>query len=115
MRLSVAREAMDRAVGIRSIFNPDKGFDPAQLNGDARKLFDDTKARMDATPTIYPKTFIGMVPEGAARDTEDRFLGHAAPVPGWMQVEIPRGAVRGVRAMYPESRPPFRRGRSMCS
>ncbi len=105
---AVAREAMDRAVGIRSIFNPEKGFDPSRLSGEARRLFDETKARMDATPTVFPRTYVGQIPEGAARETEDRFLGHPSPVPGWMQAEIPNALYEAVRALYPESRPPFR-------
>ena len=35
---AVAREAMDRAIGIRNIFNPEAGFDPATLPADARAL-----------------------------------------------------------------------------
>jgi hypothetical protein len=41
---AVAREAMDRAVGIRNIFNPEGGFDPSRLPADARALFDQVKA-----------------------------------------------------------------------
>ena len=37
---ATAREVMDRAVGIRNIFNADKGFDPATLPDDARALYD---------------------------------------------------------------------------
>lgn len=33
---AVAREAMDRAVGIRNIFDPARGFDPSRLPDDAR-------------------------------------------------------------------------------
>ena len=36
---AVAREAMDRAVGIRNIFNPEHGFDPSRLPDDARALY----------------------------------------------------------------------------
>lgn len=41
---AIAREAMDRSVGIRNIFNPIHEFDSSQLPADARKLFDETKA-----------------------------------------------------------------------
>ncbi|MEO1130124.1 MAG: hypothetical protein AAFX05_10530, partial [Planctomycetota bacterium] len=44
--LAVAREAMDRNVGIRNIFNPlhaDR-FDPSRLSDSARRLYDETKA-----------------------------------------------------------------------
>ena len=45
---AIAREAMDRAVGIRNIFNPIHEFDPSLLSDDARKLFDETKAEIDS-------------------------------------------------------------------
>ena len=35
--LAVARQTMDRAVGIRSIFNPEHGFDPSVLPDDVRQ------------------------------------------------------------------------------
>ena len=90
---AVAREAMDRAVGIRSIFNPEAGFDPSALAGEARELFDRTKATIDATP--------------AAEPVED-LLGSAAPVPAWQFVDIPPALYEAVRALHPRSRPPFR-------
>ena len=37
---AVAREAMDRAVGIRNIFNPHEKFDPSRLPDAARALYD---------------------------------------------------------------------------
>ena len=48
--LAVARQVMDRAVGIRSIFNPDLEFDSAQLPEAVRGLYDDTAQRMATTP-----------------------------------------------------------------
>ena len=71
---AVAREAMDRSVGIRNIFNPDLGFDPSQLDDAARALFDTTKAEIDAT-------------EPRAPDKE--LLGCVDPTPSWQFVEIP--------------------------
>lgn len=100
----VAREVMDRAVGIRSIFNPDRQFDPSKLDGEARRLYDETKAAMDGVPTIYPRTYVGAMPEGGVRDEGDQFLGHSAPVPGWMQVEIPPALYAAVRVLYPDVR-----------
>ncbi|MCE9620106.1 MAG: preprotein translocase subunit SecA [Planctomycetes bacterium] len=91
--LATAREAMDRAVGIRNIFNPATGFDPACLPAEARKLFDETKAVMDATP---------------AAKAEGDFLGGNEPVPSWLFVEIPVPLYDAVREIYPQSRPPFR-------
>ncbi|MBX3368422.1 MAG: preprotein translocase subunit SecA [Phycisphaeraceae bacterium] len=105
---AIAREVMDRSVGIRSIFNPDRQFDASRLNADARAMYDETRAAMEATPIIYPRTYVGALPEGTARETEDRFLGHSSPVPGWMQVEIPPKLYDAVRELIPESRPPFR-------
>ncbi|MCC7406708.1 MAG: hypothetical protein IT442_01465, partial [Phycisphaeraceae bacterium] len=87
--LAIAREAMDRAVGIRNVFNPEFAFDASRLPGEAREAYARTKARMDAT-------------EAAA------VPGGAEPIAGWMQVEIPIEVYEGVRALYPESRPPFR-------
>jgi len=92
---AVAREAMDRAVGIRNIFNPAHAekFDPSRLPAEARALYDETAARIAA---CEPKP-----PEG-------EFLGCTEAQPGWMQVEIPPALYEAVRALYPESRPPFR-------
>ncbi len=52
---AVAREAMDRAVGIRNIFNPDAGFDPNSLPEDARRLYDEVKAEIDRTDPMPPE------------------------------------------------------------
>jgi preprotein translocase subunit SecA len=90
---AVAREAMDRSVGIRNIFNPQHQFDPSALPGPMRELYAKVKAEVDARPPAPP---IG------------EFLGCAAPVPGWMQVDIPVELYEAVREVYPESRPPFR-------
>jgi len=90
---AVAREAMDRGVGIRNIFNPEAGFDPSVLPADARVLYEETKALMDACPPIEP---------------EGRFLGELAPIPGWRQLPIPNALYEAVREVYSESRPPFR-------
>lgn len=90
---AVAREAMDRAVGIRNIFNPEHGFDPARLPDDARRLYDETKAIMDATEAAPP---------------EGDLLGNEEAVPSWMFVDIPNRIYEAVRELHPESRPPFR-------
>ena len=90
---AVAREAMDRAVGIRNIFNPESGFDPDTLPEDARKLFEETKAVMDATEAAPP---------------EGEFLGSEEAVPSWLFVDIPNPLYEAVRALHPRSRPPFR-------
>ncbi len=94
---AVAREAMDRGVGIRNIFNPDlpaeQRFDPATLPAEARRLYDETKAIMDAT-----------VPRDPAGD----LLGGHAPIPAWQFVDIPPALYEAVRVLFPQSRPPFR-------
>jgi len=89
----LAREAMDRAVGIRNIFNPDAGFDPEWLPEAARALYHETKAKMDAAEPAEPT---------------GEWLGFTEPQPGWAQVDIPVELYGAVRELYPESRPPFR-------
>ena len=91
--LACAREAMDRGVGIRNIFNPHHSFDPAALPPEARALYDETKAAIDACPPAPP---VG------------EWAGWAEEIPGWMQVDIPNALYEAVRVLYPESRPPFR-------
>ena len=80
---AIIREAMDRNIGIRTIFATDLGefqakFDPGLLDAPARKLYDDVQAQIAATGVSYLK----------------------APVP----LEL----YQAVRKVYPESRPPFR-------
>ena len=94
---AAAREAMDRAVGIRNVFNPDlpedQRFDPSRLPAEARALYEETAARIAATPPADPT--------GA-------FRGCSAPVPSWQFVDIDPRLYQAVRELYPESRPPFR-------
>lgn len=92
---AVAREAMDRNVGIRNIFNPRhrEEFDVSRLEPEARSLYEETLQTMDAAPDSAP---IGAD------------LGCAEPVPGWRRFDIPTEVYDAVRALYPESRPPFR-------
>ena len=104
---AVAREAMDRAVGIRNIFNPASNadlnrdglvdsndrFDTSRLPAEARRLYDETLERIRATAP--------QPPEGA-------LAGCTAPVEGWQTVDIPNALYEAVRELHPESRPPFR-------
>ncbi|MHC4979619.1 MAG: DEAD/DEAH box helicase, partial [Planctomycetota bacterium] len=90
---AAAREAMDRNVGIRNIFNPDESFDPSLLPDDARALYEQVKAEIDGTEPAEPT--------GA-------FLGSTEPVPSWLFVDIPVRLYEAVRELYPESKPPFR-------
>jgi preprotein translocase subunit SecA len=88
-----AREAMDRAVGIRNIFNPKAGFDPSALSPQMRELYDRTKAELDARPPAEPT---------------GEWSGCSEPVPGWRQGDIPVELYAAIKELYPESRPPFR-------
>ncbi len=86
--MAVAREVMDRSVGIRNIFNPAHAFDRDQLPGDHRRVYDELKGKMESL------------------DCEPVTGGR--PAPGWMQVDIPVSLYEAVRAIYPQSKPPFR-------
>jgi preprotein translocase subunit SecA len=90
---AVAREAMDRSVGIRNIFNPDLDFDPSQLDDAARALFDTTKEEIDATEPRVP---------------DKELLGCVEPTPSWQFVDIPPDLYEAIRALYPKSKPPYR-------
>ncbi len=75
---AIMRESMDRHIGIRAIFNPDENFNPDQLDDAHLELYDSVQRRMIQT---------------------------GEP---WTKVPIPHGLYAAVRALYPESRPPFR-------
>jgi len=87
--LAVAREAMDRSVGIRNIFNPATPFDVTKLPDSARRLYDEVQTKIAATQPVEE-------------------MGHSEPVPAWQQVDIPVELYEAVKALYPKSRPPFR-------
>jgi len=90
---AVAREVMDRAVGIRNIFDPNLKFDPKVLSERAQKLYRDVKATMDETPDAEP-----------AGD----LMGNVEPVPAWKRLPIPNEIYAAVREAFPQSKPPFR-------
>jgi preprotein translocase subunit SecA len=90
---AVAREAMDRGVGIRNILNPKVTFDPSRLPPAMQAEYARVRAQAEAMPPAEPT---------------GEWMGCAEPVPGWMQVEIPVELYEAVRVLYPESRPPFR-------
>ena len=75
---AIIREAMDRHIGIRQIFNPDENFDPDKFDDETLALFDSVQRKM--------------LNEGQH----------------WLTVPIPLPIYAAVRKMYPESRPPFR-------
>jgi preprotein translocase subunit SecA len=114
--LATAREAMDRAVGIRGIFNPRFNFDASQLQPAMRDLYAQLKARAEAMPMLMPATLdysklknqADPVAAGGVMDEANEFLGCADLVPGWMRVEIPNELYEAIKSLYPESRPPFR-------
>jgi len=104
---AAAREAMDRGVGIRNIFNPARNadlnmdgvvdendrFDASLLPSSVRTLYEETVAAMRAAP---PRT-----PEGDLR-------GNEVMIEGWQYLDIPVEIYDAVREIFPESRPPFR-------
>ncbi len=92
---AVAREAMDRHVGIRNIFDPRLAdqFPLDQLSPDNRELYTKTRAAMDAAEPAPPT---------------DALTGNAEPLPGWRHMEIPLALYDAVRELFPESKPPFR-------
>jgi preprotein translocase subunit SecA len=92
---AVAREAMDRAVGIRNAFNPrfrDR-FPKDQLPANIRAIYDTLIAQMDATEPAPP---------------EGPYLGNTEPQPAWIWTDIPSEFYEAVRELFPESKPPFR-------
>ena len=90
---AIAREVMDRNVGIRNIFDPKHEFDASQLPDDARKLYDEVQALIEQTKPAEPT---------------GEFLGSPEPVPAWLFVDIPARLYEAVRALHPDSKPPFR-------
>lgn len=86
--MAVAREAMDRFVGIRSILDPANDFDPSQLSPEAAKLYDAAKAQVDAL--------------------EPQHVQGGMPAPARLQVDFPVELYKAVKELYPVSRPPFR-------
>ena len=90
---AIAREAMDRNVGIRNIFNPKHQFDASQLPDNARTLYDQVKAQIE---------------QAQPADPSGDYLGCREPVQPWQFVDIPPELYEAVRALYPDSKPPFR-------
>ena len=76
--LAIMRESMDRHIGIREIFNPERDFNPDRLDDANLERYDSVQRQMIATGLDFA------------------------------QVEIPRELYDAVRELYPRSRPPFR-------
>ena len=87
--LAVAREVMDRSIGIRNIFNSQHKFDPQQLPAEVRPHYEAVQEQIQATEPATER-------------------GCREPVPPWQQVQIPVLLYEAVRVLHPESRPPFR-------
>jgi len=92
---AVAREAMDRNVGMRNIFNPRFAplFEADKLPDALRQTYFRIKEQADAAPPLDP---VGPL------------LGNTEPVPAWLAIEIPNELYDAVREIYPLSKPPFR-------
>ncbi len=92
---AAAREAMDRSVGIRNAFNPKfrEQFAKDKLPADMRGVYERLMAEMDAAEPKPPTA---------------EFLGCTEAQPGWVWTEIPPEFYEAVRAVYPQSKPPFR-------
>jgi preprotein translocase subunit SecA len=75
---AIIRESMDRNIGIRSIFDPENNFDPDQLNDEMLEAYDSVQRTLISTGQ------------------------------SWQQVPIPPKIYDAIRALHPESRPPFR-------
>ncbi|HBS28751.1 MAG TPA: hypothetical protein DEB06_04715, partial [Phycisphaerales bacterium] len=86
---------MDRAVGLRNMFNPAlaERFPADRLPPEARALYDQTKASMAA---------------GETRAPEGDLQGNTEPQPAWVWMDIPVALYEAGRALFPQSRPPFR-------
>ncbi|MGP1310731.1 MAG: hypothetical protein ACTS27_11085, partial [Phycisphaerales bacterium] len=92
---AVAREAMDRNVGIRKIFSPQHAerFDASALPEQARAQYDEVRAQIASMENLPP---------------EGDLLGNEREIEPWEVVEIPPALYDAVRDIYPESKPPFR-------
>jgi preprotein translocase subunit SecA len=77
--LALIREAMDRNIGMRNIFNPEENFNP--------EVFKSNEAF------------------NSFADIEDMIIQQGMP---WQQAKIPNCIYDELRVLYPESRPPFR-------
>jgi preprotein translocase subunit SecA len=90
---AVAREAMDRSVGIRNVLNPDLAFDASALTEEARAMLEAARAQA------------ALLPDAQA---EGDLLGCVAPTPAWVTMDLPNALYEAVRAVLPMSKPPFR-------
>ena len=111
---AVAREAMDRAVGLRTMLDPSadlgllggmtlvsaggasapaRGLESSKLPEDARRMLEELRAEVAAKAALPP--------EGDLR-------GCRGEIPAWQVADIPTRLYEAVRELHPISRPPFR-------
>jgi len=111
---AVAREAMDRSVGIRNVLDPSIEL----VGGEAPTL---ESAGGPSAPTA--RLDLSKLPEGVRRTIETMrrdlaeqpdleptgdLRGCAGPVPAWQSVDLPVEVYDAIRELHPVSRPPFR-------
>ena len=87
--LAVAREVMDRAVGLRNTLDPARAFDPSVLPEGPRAELERVRSEAEA---LEPA----------------EVLGSPEPVPGWLRVPVPPSLYAALREALPEAKPPFR-------
>ncbi len=92
---AVAREAMDRAVGLRNVFNPKyrEQFEKSKLSPAMLDLYERTLAEMDALPPAPPT---------------GQFLGCEQAQPGHYQIDVAVELYDAIREINKLSKPPFR-------
>ncbi|MGA1393562.1 MAG: hypothetical protein ACO38W_10445, partial [Phycisphaerales bacterium] len=111
---AVAREAMDRAVGLRTMLDPAtdlsgesgstlvsagggsapiRGLDASKLPADAREMLEALRSKVAELPDLPP---------------EEDLRGCSGPIPAWQTVDIPNRLYEAVRELHPTSRPPYR-------
>jgi preprotein translocase subunit SecA len=90
---AVAREAMDRSVGIRNVLDPELKFDASRLPEPVQAIHRELMAKAAAMPPADPT---------------GEFRGCREPVPAWRSIDIPNGLYEAVREILPQSKPPFR-------
>ncbi|HEX8913972.1 MAG TPA: preprotein translocase subunit SecA, partial [Humisphaera sp.] len=111
--LAILREAMDRNIGMRTVFSPEENemgvkFDPDRLKPDARKMYDEVVAQIAAFQPAVPTVGGSAVGGGMFEFLQQHALAAAAANDAWRRVPVPVELYAAIRELYPESRPPFR-------
>jgi len=95
--LALAREAADRRLGMWNALDPKRGF-PDDQWGDLKALVDETRLRL-TTPLATTPALPSMPPVAPGAVTK--------PIDPW-DIDMPGAFYNRIRALYPESLPPFR-------